>query len=115
MGNKQVITKDDATGVVSPALAAGDLGLMFVRKTADEAVTSSATQQNDDHLFLALAINSTYIFDLVIFYDGATTGDITHGFSIPAGATLRWGETALLSSAADPSGTLNATAATGTG
>jgi len=62
---------------------------VFVRKTADESVTSSTTVQNDDHLFLAVAANIVYVLDawLVTFCSVDTT-DFKMGFTLPSGATL---------------------------
>lgn len=66
---------------------------LFVRKTANESVTSSATLQNDDHLLLQVAANATYLLELFLIYDGDVTvgaGDIQIGFTFPAGATIDW-------------------------
>lgn len=60
----------------------------YVRKSADESVTSSATLQNDDELLLAIAANETRIFDLHVAYVGGTTGDFRFGFTFPSGCNL---------------------------
>ncbi|MEV0149115.1 MULTISPECIES: hypothetical protein [unclassified Nonomuraea] len=61
-----------------------------VIKPADESITSSITLQNDDHLVLSVSANTAYWVEAFIRYDGATTGDLRIGWSIPSGATLEW-------------------------
>jgi hypothetical protein len=63
----------------------------FVRKTADEAVTSSNTLQDDDHLTVAVAANATYTFEAFIIYDAATTGDIKVALTAPASSVINYG------------------------
>lgn len=63
---------------------------VLVVKTADESVTSSTTLQNDDQLKYPLLANLTYVFNLLAFYEGSTTGDIKFAFTVPTGATLEW-------------------------
>jgi len=86
----QVITASSGTAASWVTPSGGGSAPLFVRKTADEAVTSSTTLQNDDHLFLALAASTYYTFQAFIDYDGATTGDFKMGFTVPAGATINW-------------------------
>jgi hypothetical protein len=59
----------------------------FVRKTADESVTSSSVQQNDDHLLYAIPAVGTYVFDLYLLALSAANaaGDLQVGFSFPTG------------------------------
>ena|SRR3990167_483290 len=59
-----------------------------VIKSADESVTSSTTLQNDDHLVLAVDVNSRYILILDILWVGATAGDLKYAFTVPASATI---------------------------
>lgn len=77
---------DDTT----PAAARNTLGFFSVVKAADETVSASTTLQNDDELLIPVEASTTYIFEAVLFYDGATTGDIKVAFSVPAGATIEW-------------------------
>jgi len=67
---------------------ASDVTDLFVRKTATESVTSSATLQDDDQLTLAVVANTVYTLLGLILYDGGTTGDFKFAFVIPASATL---------------------------
>src|SRR5574341_1924364 len=60
----------------------------FVRKTADESVTSSTTLQDDDHLVIAVEANTNYFIEAFLIYDGDAAGDFKFTFSVPAGATL---------------------------
>lgn len=62
----------------------------YIRKTANESVTSSVTLQNDDHLLLALAANTKYAFEGFFIYDGATASDIQVAFTVPSGATINY-------------------------
>jgi hypothetical protein len=77
--HKVVVSDFDALGIVA-------------YKTATETVTSSTTLQNDDQLFLPVAVNARYIFDSALFYTGAASpaGDLKLSFSGPAGATMKW-------------------------
>jgi hypothetical protein len=63
---------------------------IYVRKTADESVASSTTIQDDNHLFATVMPNVSYQVDMFVIYEGATTGDMTVGFSGPSGATFDW-------------------------
>lgn len=55
-------------------------------KTADEAVTSNATPQNDDELFLPVGANEEWLGEFKIVATGATTGDISIDMAVPASA-----------------------------
>lgn len=89
----------------------------FVRKTADESVTSSAVLQNDDHLLWTIPQAGTYMFDAYLIADSAANaaGDLSVDFTAPAGTlqfaghgldtTLASGNTGTVNAAS--SGTLN--------
>jgi hypothetical protein len=66
--------------------------ILMVRKTIDEAVTSSVTLQADDQLFLPVAANSFYQLDCFLMYTGAA--DPAGGFGLdwtgPAGFSMSW-------------------------
>lgn len=64
----------------------------FVRKTADESVTSSTTLQNDNHLALSIPAAGTYEVDVKLFATSAANaaGDLQAGFTFPAG-TMHFG------------------------
>jgi hypothetical protein len=64
----------------------------MVRKTADETVTSSATLQNDDHLFWAIGTGSEiWFFQMFLaITSSSVTPDFKCGFTVPAGTTMRW-------------------------
>lgn len=92
----------------------------FVRKTADESVTSSTTLQNDNHLLLTIPAVGTYEFDAYLFGTSAANaaGDLNVGFSFPTG-TLHFGgagaDATLASSVLGPGnwqGSLSATSGT---
>jgi len=65
---------------------------LYVLKTADESVTSSTAQQNDNELLLAVEANVTYIGALVVAATSAANaaGDINIGYTFPSGATLHF-------------------------
>jgi hypothetical protein len=69
----------------------------WARKTADESITSSTTQQDDDTLFVSVVANSTYIVEMVLQVRSATgtTAGIAWQFVAPAGATLFGGAVGL--------------------
>lgn len=82
--------KTDDSLVVAGSLTVAGVGqVQFVRKTADETVTSSATPQNDDHLFLPVAANAVYLVEVVLMSldAGDFVGDITTAFAYPTGTT----------------------------
>ena len=81
------------SGATAPEWDTDDTGttITTVRKTADETVNNSATLQNDDVLLLALAANETWYFMLTFGHVGNGAADIRVGFTIPAGATMRYG------------------------
>ena len=74
---------------------------VIVRKTADEAVASSATLQDDDHLKFALAANEAWAFEAFIIANGDSAKDIKFAFTVPSGATLMWSGLGLHVDAAD--------------
>ena len=89
----------------------------FVRKTADEPVTSSAALQDDDQLLYTIAATGTYVFDAYLIATSAANaaGDLSLGFTAPTGTlqyqgigldtTLASGNTGTVNTAS--SGTLN--------
>lgn len=68
-----------------------DLGGHFIRKTANETVTSSTVLQNDNHFNFFIQSREIWELDFTIFYDGDTAGDIQFGLSVPALAVVRMG------------------------
>lgn len=75
----------------------------FVRKTADESVTSSAVLQNDDQLLYAIPAAGTYVIDLWLQVTSAANaaGDIGIAFTYPTGTitTFVFGADTTLASA----------------
>ena len=66
----------------------------YVRKTADESVTSSAVLQNDDHLLYTISAAGTYVIDLVAYATSAANaaGDLGVGFTFPTGTFYLGGQ-----------------------
>lgn len=70
-------------------LTAGDV---FVRKTADESVTSSAALQSDNHLFFPVEANSVYqIRGFLLMKSGSATPDVKFAWQMPASAVVSGG------------------------
>lgn len=61
-----------------------------VTKTADQSVTSSTTNVNDNHLFVALSANAVYHVTGMLFYSARTDTDIKIGWTGPTGSTFYW-------------------------
>lgn len=82
--------KTDDSLIVAGSLTVSGVGqVQFVRKIADETVTSSTTLQNDDHLFLPVAANAIYLVEVVLMSldTGDFVGDIATAFTYPTGTT----------------------------
>ncbi|MFE3762264.1 hypothetical protein ACFXPI_10925 [Streptomyces sp. NPDC059104] len=59
-------------------------------KAADQSVTNSTTNVNDNHLLSAVAANATYIITGMLLYSARTDTDVKIGFSGPSGAAMDW-------------------------
>ena len=91
--NTKEVYLDDGTSWVL-------IGPKIVRKTADQSVTNSTTLVNDTHLKIALIANEVWVFEACLFTGGPTAGDIKIAFTVPAGATLKWSGSGLVTTAA---------------
>jgi hypothetical protein len=80
----------------------------FVRKTADESVTSSATLQNDNELSIAIPAAGTYEIDVHLIVTSAANaaGDIRVGATFPAGTMTMMLDALDVSLAASNTGTI---------
>lgn len=81
--------------LMDAAIAAKDDPALFVRKPANESVTSSATLQDDNDFAFAVAANAIYTLQTYIIYSGAIDGGTGAGglkmqFTGPAGAGMTW-------------------------
>jgi hypothetical protein len=63
---------------------------LYVRKTADQTVTSSTTIGDDSQLLVAVDANATYEVWCHIIYTAGTVGDLKIGWSGPTSATFDW-------------------------
>lgn len=61
-----------------------------IRKSTDQAVTSSTTLVTDTALTWPVDANVNYLFDMYLVYTGGTAGDIKIGWSVPAAAGMSW-------------------------
>lgn len=75
-----------------------------VRKSADEAVVTNTTLQNDDELLAALAANKDYAFQLDLHVTSDLSPDFKVAITVPTGATLLWHALGMTTSAPEPSG-----------
>ncbi|MGW3499371.1 hypothetical protein ACWDMY_01315 [Streptomyces globisporus] len=83
----------NGNAVINGSLTVSGVGqTQFVRKTADESVTSSTTLQNDNHLVLPVVANATYSLFLMCIFSGGTVGDIKFDWTVPTGTVLRWSD-----------------------
>lgn len=64
---------------------------IMARKAADQTWTSDAIVDDVTTLGFAIGSNDVWVFDLLLWVAGATTGDIQIGFTGPAGVTIKWG------------------------
>ncbi len=84
------------TWVVGQVLTASDVDNWFIPvvavKTADQSVTSSTTVVNDTELSVPVAASVTYAFQMMLDYEGGTSGasDLKWTFTLPAGSFLRY-------------------------
>lgn len=80
---------------VGQVLSAADVNTWFVPqaiiKPSDEAITTTVLQ-NDNDLFVALAANASYSFELALWTTGAaiTAGDVKVAMTWPSGSTGMW-------------------------
>lgn len=77
------------------------------RKTATESVTSSATLQDDDELFVSVEANTVYTVVGVLFYDGATAGDMKISWTGPSGYSFDYQHTGPATGLAGTSGDID--------
>ena len=72
----------DVTGTL-PFANGGDRTTIVV-KSNDESVTSSTVLQADNHLVFTVGASEVWIVSYMLFYDGATGGDIKFNLTVPA-------------------------------
>jgi hypothetical protein len=81
--------------------------IRFVRKLADESVTSSTTFQNDDVLVLTVDANKVYELVVCLRCDGDAAGDIKCQFTVPSGTVYQLAAVRLAVSASTEAETLS--------
>lgn len=69
----------------------GPGGTILVLKDRDETRISNIVRSADSELLIPLAPNERWIGSLALYYQANAAIDIIVGFSIPGGATGRWG------------------------
>ena len=72
-GTTQVLRADGSWGTP----------VTYVRKTADESVTSSTVFQDDDHLVFAVGANEVWNVEYMFRFKGATGGDLKLAITYP--------------------------------
>jgi hypothetical protein len=76
---------------LTAAMAQGAAPLSAYKTSANQSaqsVTSSTTLVSDNALFLAVQANAVYYFELVIAYQGSSSGNIKLAWSVPSSATM---------------------------
>ena len=68
----------------------GDL-YACIRKTIDQSVNNSIVLANDTQFLVPLPVAGIFQWRHLIFCDGDIGADIKFAYTIPAGATMRWG------------------------
>lgn len=88
------VTASETTGTLTVTIPWGGSWVLKAYKTADESVNNSTTLQNDNHLVLALEVNSVYRGHLTVL---VSSGDVSEtdwpalAFTYPTGTTIsRW-------------------------
>lgn len=67
--------------------------IKFARKTADETVNNSTTQQDDDHLVLPMEANTSYTFRITCLVNVFANAGFKTSLSFPAGVTeVSWNQ-----------------------
>ena len=89
--NADSLTFHDGTAARNLLNATSLTRVEFIRKTANEIVNNSTTLQNDDTLLAALAASEVVAFECALHVTSGTAPDIKFAFTVPSGATLRWG------------------------
>ncbi len=84
------------------------------RIAVDQAVTD-ATQTALTGLSSAIAANEVQQIDVVVFYDSTTANDMRLSITVPAGATVDYGQHGLLSTVTTNSGSMSAAVASSSG
>lgn len=83
----------DVTGLTG---AGGGAGPTIVRKASDESVANN-TLQDDNDLVFAIGASEVWVAQLHLFLTCASaTPDFKYGFTAPAGATIRYGNHAMV-------------------
>lgn len=79
-------------GRLTAGIVAGGTTHTFVRKTADESVSSSTVLQDDDALLFAVGANEVWEFLFAVNFGAGASGnpDFKVGITGPAGSTVRW-------------------------
>jgi len=85
-----VLVRSNGSAWVQVGAGSAEFAALTVVKSANESINNSSSMQNDDHLVLAVAANTTYLLDAYLRYEATTTGDIKAGFSVPTGAAVDW-------------------------
>lgn len=78
------------------------IGNTVVVATAQSVVSSTTLVDITGFAFTLPNSTATYIFESLLFYDGATTGDLKLGLVVPAGSAVRWEASSALSGDASP-------------
>lgn len=85
-GGTSLLKTDDAF----QAVGAFNSHLVALKTGNETLPLSTITMQDDDHLFISVEANATYLLDGDIIYYAAVGADLQAGWSLPAGASMEW-------------------------
>lgn len=60
---------------------------LTVKKTADQAISSDASLNNDTHLVLAIPASQTWLYEITLIFASTGAADLRVGCTVPSGAT----------------------------
>jgi hypothetical protein len=95
------------SGTIWPILAAV--------QASDLSKASDTVLADIPGLSVTVEPNATYLVEVILAYEGSTTGDARVRASMPSGATMKWGASALATNAGSNTGSTNGQQWDGTG
>jgi hypothetical protein len=83
----------DITSLITPNIPGTQIESVeqYIKKTTNQVVTNSTTLVDDNHLYYPVYEFNSYYFVANIEFTAGTTSEIKLAFTVPTGATLRWG------------------------
>ncbi|MCP3758222.1 hypothetical protein [Streptomyces sp. TBY4] len=79
-----------AAGRWIPASQLNAMQPLYVEKSADQSITSSTVNVNDNALLVPVEANAKYIVNGMLLYSAHSSADIRMGWTGPSDATFEW-------------------------